>query len=349
MIFEERIYFDAQNDMQSPYGSENIAQGITVADNHIVMHGPYSQIPSGRWKIIISCHVENSQSCYADACTGGGRVILGQEEWNNGKVEFEIEPKFPVQDFEIRMFASPGSFVRIDEIALIRSNDLNGTRSFSTYQRMGLNLILDRSSLVDRTIITHGTWEPESIETLIDLAYALSNLDNDMLFLDIGSYFGLYSMKMAQTNMFSRIIAFEADQFNYRQLSANLLLNDPKLLIEPNFMAISDAKGTAHFVSSVGKMDGNRGGAGIGNSGVLVEIDKIDNILDEKNKKIVAKIDVEGHEPLVISGMKNVLENNMCALQIESFVHLDLITDMLGKIGYNYIKSVEHDHYFSNF
>lgn len=349
MFSQEQIYFDVKNDMHSPYGSENIANGVTVTDNATVMHGPYIQIPAGRWRIIISGQVDNASSCHADAATGSGRVILGETEWIDGRAEFEIDTKFPIQGFEIRLHASSGALVRIDQIVLTKNNDLNSKRSFAIYQRMGLNLILDPSSLVDSAIITDGVWEPDRIDTLIDLAYALSNRDRDLIFLDIGSYFGLYSMKMAQTNMFGRIMAFEADQLNYRQLNGNLLLNDPQSLIEPNFMAISDEKGTAHFSSAIQATDGNRGGAQISQSGVLVQKDKIDNILTEMNRKIVMKIDVEGHECHVIAGMQNLLQNNRCALQIESFDKIDQITDMFSRIGYRFIKSMDHDHYFTNF
>ncbi|MDR7154092.1 FkbM family methyltransferase [Sphingobium xenophagum] len=349
MITKEQIYFDIKRDMHSPYGSENISSGVTVTDNVTVMHGPYVQIPSGRWMVSISGKVENAFSCYADVSAEKGQVILGRGDWKDGKILFEINAKFPIRDFEVRFFANSGAFVRLDEIVLIKDYDLSSDRSFSAYQRLGLDLILDRSSMVDSAIITRNAWEPERIEALLDLAYTLSNGQRDLIFLDIGSYFGLYSLKMAQTNMFERIIAFEADQFNYRQLSANLLLNDPQSLIEPIFMAVSDSEGSAHFVSAIGKADGNRGGAGISTAGIIVAKNKIDNIVKEKNRKIIIKIDVEGHEPLVIPGMKELLQNNLCALQIECFDSLSYINSMLTDIGYKYIKTLEHDHYFSNF
>ena len=49
-----------------------------------------------------------------------------------------------------------------------------------------------------------------------------------------------------------------------------------------------------------------------------------DELLDIKNSNLILKIDVEGHELNVLKGLKKIINQNNCILQIEIFEKLDV-------------------------
>ena len=61
-------------------------------------------------------------------------------------------------------------------------------RSFDLYDRMGLRLLLDKSSLVDAWLISTGTWELEQIDRIKNAILAVGLLPGKKVFLDVGSY-----------------------------------------------------------------------------------------------------------------------------------------------------------------
>ena len=94
----------------------------------------------------------------------------------------------------------------------------------------------------------------------------------------------------------------------------------------------------------------NRGRSCISEDGeVTVKTSRLDSIIDIKNQVLGIKIDVEGHELDVISGMKEVLKNNTCILQIESFAdNLSNLEAYMEELGYLKLKTIHADHYFTN-
>ena len=66
------------------------------------------------------------------------------------------------------------------------------------HECLGLNLLLDKSSLVDRCVIETGTWEPEQIAYVAGLTELFRKFEKPV-FLDIGSYWGLYSFLAMKT------------------------------------------------------------------------------------------------------------------------------------------------------
>lgn len=127
--------------------------------------------------------------------------------------------------------------------------------------RLGLRLLLDPTSLVDSFVIGPGTWEPKQIE-LMGRAYKWANTQQNPMFFDIGSYWGLYSLLAAKANM-KTIHAFEADPKNHSQLRSQLFLNDLVHQIKVHHIAVSDHTGTLTFLPSEIISDGNRGGTGV--------------------------------------------------------------------------------------
>jgi hypothetical protein len=97
-------------------------------------------------------------------------------------------------------------------------------RTVDIYERLGLTLLLDDSSLVDKSVIESGTWEPEQLAYVASLTERFRKFDHSV-FLDIGSYWGLYSLLAMRSGVFEKQYAFEADRHNFAQLQSNIFLN----------------------------------------------------------------------------------------------------------------------------
>jgi len=79
----------------------------------------------------------------------------------------------------------------------------------------------------------------------------------------------------------------------------------------------------------------------------------LDNLLSLKKNTLVIKIDVEGFEIEVLKGAKQLLLNNDCFLQIETFGdNKNEVFNFLNKLNYQLVSTNTHnktDLFFSNF
>jgi len=209
----------------------------------------------------------------------------------------------------------------------------------------GLTYLLDMRNRVDRHIDTFSKYEKPQID------FFLSKLKNSncTVFMDIGSHWGHYSLLFANEPCFdqAKIYAFEPDKFNRYQLYANLFLNKMHNRIKVFECAISSEEGELRFHHFA---ENNRGRSCIAEDGeVVVKTARLDTVLPMEGKILGIKIDVEGHELDVISGMINTLKKNTCVLQIESFPDvLPELKKTMTKLGYSMINTISSDHYFSN-
>jgi hypothetical protein len=81
---------------------------------------------------------------------------------------------------------------------------------------------------------------------------------------------------------------------------------------------------------------------------------KGDDVLKIKNKKVLLKIDTEGHEEFVIKGLKEFLKKNKIFLQIEIYdQHFKKTNKLLKKLNFLKINSFSSDskidYYYKNF
>ncbi|MFY0613080.1 MAG: FkbM family methyltransferase [Hyphomicrobiaceae bacterium] len=243
---------------------------------------------------------------------------------------------------------------KLDEILSIVTNQRTSaeTSRYHIYKRLGFELLLDSSSLVDKTIIEEGHWEAGQVEFIRGLIERM-NKGPDCFFLDIGAYWGLYSMIALQAGV-PNIMAFEADKNNYAQFKTQQFLNDTTDHIKCYNLAVSDRKGTATFWDSKKHPDGNRAGVGIvgpshNDDTYEVETVSIDDFLSLKDKMIIAKLDVEGNEPNVLSGMTKTILNNRVVLQVEMLPGLEGPTiKALEALDLRKIGEIHVDHYYTN-
>lgn len=221
------------------------------------------------------------------------------------------------------------------------------------YPRFGYQLLLDRSSLVDRVVIESGSWEQKQLDFLLRLAKQLND-EGNAVFLDIGAYWGLYSLLMAQSGLFQRIYAFEADAHNFAQLQANLFLNKATHRIEAFYKAVTNKNQTMYAWDSLSHPDGNRGGVGMvgqhdSRPSTQIEGVTIDSFLNLQDANLVVKIDVEGHEQHVLIGMEETLRRNRVIMQVEIYEQQMAATfPILERLGMRCLQHIEHDYYYTN-
>ncbi len=159
---------------------------------------------------------------------------------------------------------------------------------------------------------------------------------------------------MLRTDIFDKIYAFEADAYNFSQLQANIFLNKAARKVAGFQNAVSDKNAAMHFMDSLSHPTGNRGGVGLmgeadNSSTSEVMSLTIDSKLALKDANLVVKIDVEGHEAFVVSGMANTIRDNRIIMQIEIFDNqLDSVLPELARLGLRKIHRIEHDFYFTN-
>lgn len=226
-------------------------------------------------------------------------------------------------------------------------------RPVDIHDKLGLILLLDESSLVDKTVIAQGTWEEEQLSYMSDLMGRFRGREKTA-FLDIGSYWGLYSLVAARLGVFGQQYAFEADRTNFSQLQANLFLNKLARTVTSHNCAVSDSPGTLRFWDSQSHPDGNRAGVGvIGATEDLasypVQAVRIDDVIDISGGHLLMKIDVEGHEEYVLRGMDRILAENKVVMQIEVFdLHHENVFAEVERLGLRQFHSIYPDYYLTN-
>ena len=209
----------------------------------------------------------------------------------------------------------------------------------------GLTYLLDMRNRVDRQIDAFSVYEKPQLDYFLDKLKA----SNCNAFIDIGSHWGYYSLLFANEACFekAKVYAFEPDRFNRYQLYSNLFLNKMQERIDVFEYAISSEEGELRFHHFD---ENNRGRSCIAEDGeTVVKTTRLDTVLPLEGEVLGIKIDVEGHELDVISGMVKTLENNTCVLQVESFA--DVLPDLqklMSSLGYTKINTISSDHYFTN-
>jgi len=206
-------------------------------------------------------------------------------------------------------------------------------------------LLLDIKNRVDRHIDAFGKYEKPQIDFLFDKLKSAQC----SCFIDIGSHWGHYSLLFASRGCFEQaeVHAFEPDLVNRNQLHANLFLNRLQDRIKVYDYALSNQDGELRFHHFD---ENNRGRSCIAENGeITVKTTRLDSLLKYKGETLGIKVDVEGHELDVISGMQETLMNNKCFVQVESFSEMlpDLLSAM-SKLNYKKIATIDSDHFFSN-
>lgn len=183
----------------------------------------------------------------------------------------------------------------------------------------------------------------------IDKLSQLSKKINSDTLIDIGANIGFYSIILS--NKFEKIYSFEPNKRNFQVLRKNIETNDLKNIKTFNFglgenkeilIGTSNTKGKLFQTSGFAVSKDN-------SIGEKVLIEKGDDFLKFNNKSITIKIDVEGFEYFVLKGIKKILSNNNCLVQIEIWEkNNSKIQKFFKLLDYKLICSIDGDTYFSN-
>jgi|TARA_B100001093_G_scaffold281884_1_gene269327 FkbM family methyltransferase len=227
---------------------------------------------------------------------------------------------------------------------------------FRIIDRDGLKYLLNYRNSVDRKIITEGGYEKEQLDYFLNLI----NKAGCTIFFDVGANIGLYSLNVSSLKSIEKIIAFEPVSSNVCQLNANLLLNNLHNFVEVRIIGLSDESGEVAFMENTGNSTGrSRIKATDFSTNVQsnkrkfketkIHVDRLDNIIEGVVGSFIAiKIDIEGHELQALHGMRDMLRNNKCILQVESYNPTPIIS-FLESLGYPLINKIGEDGYYCNF
>ena len=160
----------------------------------------------------------------------------------------------------------------------------------------------------------HSNYKDSTFRMYIMASYGyfywnrLSSIDQKFVFLDIGANQGLYSICASLNPNLKKVYAFEPVPSTASFLSQNLKLNGVEGKCIVHQKAVSNEVGVSEILIN----DTHSGGATIskrrikGESKSHLKIETIDasslnKIIESENYSIVVKIDVEGHEAVVIA------------------------------------------------
>lgn len=161
--------------------------------------------------------------------------------------------------------------------------------------------------------------EPFMVATLLD------HITAGAVFLDVGAHLGQYSLAAAaKMNGFraGETHVFEPHPRSFKFLAKNILRNGLEDRIQLNNACASDQQGTvtlyvddlqSDFTSLIPQADGSSR-----RKAVEVPAITLDGYFRDKQLPTVVKIDVEGAEMRVLSGMEDLIRRNHPTLFIES-------------------------------
>lgn len=152
--------------------------------------------------------------------------------------------------------------------------------------------------------------------------YFKTEINKFEYFIDIGSNSGSVSLPFAKYKEL-KIICFEPLNYNFKKLQNNFKINN--ISNENNLynIALSDCEGEDYIYYSnedcnIGASSLEKDWREINTSKELIKKKKLDDLLQFSEKKVLMKIDVEGHEEKVIKGGLKLLSNNNILLYLET-------------------------------
>tara|TARA_B110000008_G_C16962062_1_gene560554 strand:- start:1833 stop:2705 length:873 start_codon:yes stop_codon:yes gene_type:complete len=157
---------------------------------------------------------------------------------------------------------------------------------------------------ISKEINLDGIYEKEEISIISKIINKKSNV------VDIGANIGNHSL--AFSKIAKRVYSFEAHPKTFQILKFNCM-NDQKVKLFN--IGVSNKKGNLFFKNTKSY---NVGGRNLNYSGsIKSHINKLDNLINPKEKIDLIKIDIEGHEYQALRGMSKILSNNKSFLVIE--------------------------------
>jgi len=175
-------------------------------------------------------------------------------------------------------------------------------------------------------------------------------------FFDIGANVGFYTL-VARKYIEFDCHAFEPSLETYNQLRQNINLNFLGESVSIYNLALSSIEGITDFIvfsecsgmNSIAQTSIHNPTKAIDR--VSVKLNKLDNLFHYTNRRLVFKVDTEGHELNVLRGGEALLSGNSCFIQVETGHGnkcRNEVIDFLGYLGYRLVFSLGPDDYFTN-
>lgn len=198
----------------------------------------------------------------------------------------------------------------------------------------GTRMVLDLHTEKDYWL---GTYEPAMQQAILESLRAGQSA------YDVGANIGYVTMMLAHVvSSYGLVVAFEPLAENFARLQENLSLNKLGDRVKPINAAVGDRKGEGEFLvhssRAMGKLSGSAGRSESYQRRIRVPIVALDEyVLDGGGRPPdLVKIDVEGGEHAVLSGMRQVLEKYHPTILLE--LHGGLAArdclEILGGAGY---------------
>mgnify|MGYP000438896011 CR=1 FL=1 len=156
----------------------------------------------------------------------------------------------------------------------------------------------------------------------IELSFSENFIKEDSIVLDLGANYGHYCVKMAQKCLKGKVIAFEPIPFTFDVLT-QVVKGFGLTNIDLHHAAVSNAEGEITMQLPLLDFGGpNTGVAYIGNEKEensdehTVKTIKLDD-LDIQGSIDFVKMDIEGHEPIAVEGMRELLTKHQPTILIE--------------------------------
>ena len=196
---------------------------------------------------------------------------------------------------------------------------------------------------VGRAITIWGRYEREELELLMAATAPL--LARDGVCLDVGANIGNHAVFFA--DHFGTVLAFEPNPRCFALLQINAALKDN---IECFCVGLSDADGHATLNVPPGNagMASLAGSPAAGGAAVICELRRLDGLQALASRRVaMIKIDVEGHEPEVLRGARELLRRERPVVVFEQSAEAIVdgsseSIDLLRGAGYSRFWAVEH-------
>ena len=207
---------------------------------------------------------------------------------------------------------------------------------------------LDLRHLIDRRFFFHNGYEDELFNSLNEII----NKNKIDFFLDIGSCWGVYSLRLAGIHKSLRILAFDPIKANIERLNISIKKNNFE-----NIECFHTAIGSKNGKVTLGATEKYSPNYEINEINSVInetsELNSLDFLLETKGKFLILKIDTEGYEFEVLKGAINLLNNNKCFCQIEIKVNnKEKVFSFFNDLNYNLVSKNrinKTDFFFSNF
>lgn len=167
-----------------------------------------------------------------------------------------------------------------------------------------------RDEGVAQTIYRDRSYEP------LETSFIRSRLRTGDVFIDIGANIGVHSLKAARiVGPLGLVIAFEPEPYNFGLLRRNITLNGATEIVKPINAAIGDEPGVARIYSSSSNFGDHRLYHSAENERPFTDVivNRLDAaLLDLRVDRVdFIKIDVQGFEEKVVSGMAGLFESKL--------------------------------------